>query len=76
MIFYKCDQCKKELGGKPNIVLTGYVRKHDGGILLPGQFHEKHFCSDKCFEKWMAESFRSNSEYSFEDGCPVCGSRI
>ncbi len=58
MIFYKCDQCDKELGGRPKIVLTGYVRKHDAGILLPEHFHEKHFCSRKCFEEWMAESLK------------------
>jgi hypothetical protein len=62
--FYQCDYCKKEVPGKAPVILKGYLRKFDGCILLllPDQFHEKHFCKRDCFRDWMKEDFQHEKE--------------
>lgn len=54
MIFYKCDECKKEKHGDAPVVLTGY--SGGSGILLPEAFHVKHFCCRKCFLRWVEKT--------------------
>ena len=55
MKFYRCDECKKEdrLYEESIIVLKGYMPSNKGGILLPERMQVHHFCSNKCFEKWI-----------------------
>lgn len=48
---YVCDKCGSYVT-KPEVVLKG-ITGTSGGILLPEQFHEKHFCSPGCFWKWI-----------------------
>jgi hypothetical protein len=68
MIFYKCDHCGVEKPGKAPITLKGYLRKFDGRILLPDQFHEKHFCERLCFRLWMYEDIKHAKSQSNTNG--------
>lgn len=60
MKFYRCDNgtCNKEMVGtgsftrEPAVKLSG-ITGTAGGILLPEQFHRKHFCSPNCFWEWV-----------------------
>jgi len=52
---YRCDQCKKEEAGDPTVTLKG-IAGSQGGILLPGYYHEKHFCSPACFWGWSMDN--------------------
>ncbi|OGP82225.1 MAG: hypothetical protein A2Z08_07955 [Deltaproteobacteria bacterium RBG_16_54_11] len=53
MNLYQCDDCGKQEIWPPKIMIKGYVPEDKGGILIPDQFHEYHFCSRECFEKWI-----------------------
>lgn len=55
MKLFKCDYCERMIGGgEPPVSLKGIVGL-SGGILLPEQFHESHFCNSNCFWRWVNE---------------------
>lgn len=61
MKYYSCDNPSCEVKGtEPKVVLKG-ITGTSGGILLPEQCQEKHFCEPKCFWEW-ADKYHSKSK--------------
>ena len=58
MKYYKCDNCAATIKN-PEVSLNG-VTGTSGGILLPEQFHEKHFCNPDCFWQWTDKHHPTN----------------
>ena len=52
MIKYFCEQCAKPCSKQNLITLKGYIGLQ-GGITLPEEYQEKHFCRPSCFEEWV-----------------------
>lgn len=52
MKYFECDFCKVSFIAQPKVVLNG-VTGSSSGILLPEQFHVKHFCKTDCFWNWI-----------------------
>ena len=59
---YKCDanECIEEMP-KSRVTILGYRPDMAGGILLPQEFLEYHFCSPSCFEKWIGLERKNDS---------------
>lgn len=70
MLSYRCDNCHKDKPGKPIAVLNG-ITGTSGGILLPENLHERHFCGPECFWEWVKKfnpGEKAISQYPNEPG--------
>jgi hypothetical protein len=60
----KCDNCGVEQNVSQMPVTLKGVTGTSGGILLPEQYHEKHFCKPDCFWQWIRKYKPSNADLS------------
>lgn len=52
--FYTCDQCQRKAPGEPRVVLRGIAGRL--GLSLPGELHERVFCTPNCFWVWKGNN--------------------
>lgn len=53
-IIYRCNFCAQESLSEFPIKLIG-IKETQGGILIPEEFHQQIFCTQKCFWSWARE---------------------